>query len=119
VSIEREVPEGYLSITIHEHTAARVRGLGGGQWRAPIHGTSVMVASDGTVLAHVRTLGQRLPSPDRRYSLRVKGVTFTRILPQFSRTRPIVSDLAPYRSMKAAQEAGSAIVQQMIGGGEQ
>lgn len=107
--------EGYLSVEIHALTAAKVRALGMGEWRKPIHGTSVLVAADGkSVLGHVRTLGTQLPVKDRRYSLRINGVTFVRILPLLSLTKPIKSDICPYDTMKAATAAGSALIQQMM-----
>lgn len=108
--------EGYISVEIHAITARKVKAVGGvGEWRAPIHGTSVLVAADGkTVLGHVRTLGIQLPVRDRRYSLRINGVTFIRIVRLLSPTRPIKSDLAPYDTMKAAQAAGSALIARMI-----
>jgi hypothetical protein len=109
-------PAGYLRADIHEFTAARVRAIGGlGEWRKPIHGTSVLVAADGrTVLGHIRTLGMQLPAKDRRYSLKIKGVTFVRILPLLSATQPIRSELAPYDSMKDAQAAGTALIKRMV-----
>jgi hypothetical protein len=110
----KQPPAGYLSVEIHEPTALKVKALGGGEWRKPIHGTSVMVAPDGSVLAHVRTLGIRMPKKMRRYSLRVNGVNFVRILPLLSPTKPIKSDLAPYDTMADAQEAGSALIRQMV-----
>ncbi len=113
--IPKMPPEGFQDVEIHEITAKKVAALGGGEWRKPIHGTAVMVAGDGkTVLAHVRTLGILLPVKDRRYSLRVNGVTFVRVLRLLDPIKPIKSDLAPYDTMKAARIAGSALVSQMI-----
>jgi hypothetical protein len=110
--------DGYLRVELHEITAARVRAAGGaGAWRTPIHGTSVLMSADGlTALGHVRTLGIMLPKAQRRYSLKIKGVTFVRVHPLISKTTPIRSELAAYGTMKAAQEAGSALIRQMVDG---
>lgn len=106
-------PEGYQSVSLQKREFRRALKHSGGGWRDPIHGTWVFAADDGTVLAHVRTLGIRFPKKDRRYSLRVEGVMFTRIAPLVSTTRPINSDLCAYRTPKAALEAGAALVEQL------
>lgn len=95
--------KGFESVEIHALTAAKVKALGGGEWRKPIHGTAVFVAPDGSVLAHVRTLGIMLPVKDRRYSLRL-----------LSPTKPIKSALAPYDTMAAARKADSELIHRMV-----
>lgn len=110
-------PSGYLGVEIHAQTAAEVAALGSAEWRKPIHGTACLVAPDGSVLAHVRTLGSQLPVKDRRYGLRVKGVTFTRIVPMISPTKPIRSDIAAYDTMAEARAAGSELIRQMVQAG--
>lgn len=107
-------PEGYTSVELHAPTAAKVKAGGGlGEWRKPIHGTAVAVAPDGrTVLAHVRTLGTQLPLKMRRYSLRVTGVTFDRLVPLLGRNTK--SDIAPYDTMAAARKAGTALIKQLV-----
>jgi hypothetical protein len=109
---------GYLSADIHGPTASRVRGLGVGEWRKPIHGTALYVAGDGkTPLAQVRTLGILMPLKDRRYILKINGVMFTRTLALVSKAHPIRSDLAPYDTMKEAQRAGDELIRRMMESG--
>lgn len=48
--------------------------LGDAVWRAPIHGTSVLVNSQGKVCASVKEIGFRLKKKDRRYVARIEGV---------------------------------------------
>lgn len=105
--------DGYTSVELHKITGVKVRELGPGEWRKPIHGVSVLVASNGSVLGTVRTLGVLLPKKLRRYVLRVTGVTFVRVVPLIG-PDPIRSDIAPYATMLAAQKAGTALVKQLI-----
>lgn len=48
--------------------------LGAATWRAPIHGTSVLVNAEGKVCASVKELGSQFPKKDRRYAARMDGV---------------------------------------------
>lgn len=106
-------PEGYTDVTIHGPTAAKVKASTGATWRKPLHGTYVLVDDAGNVLGHIRTLGIFLPVKDRRYSLRIHGVLFHRIVPMLSPTRLIPSEAAPYDTPLAARKAGSALIARM------
>jgi hypothetical protein len=111
--ISENYPEGFISARLQAREFRRARKHAGGGWRAAIHGTNVFAAEDGTPLATVRTLGYQLPKRDRRYSLRVEGVTFTRMHPLISTTRPIDSDIAPFETAQRAMDAGSALIERL------
>lgn len=100
-----------MHTTIHALTAAKVAKKTGVAWRKPVNGTAVLVADDGTVLGVIRTQGIFLPVKDRRYSLRVPGVAFTRYVEMLN--RETVIDFASYDTMAEAQKAGLALIQQM------
>lgn len=106
-------PEGYTDVTIHEITAAKLRETTGATWRKPLHGTYVLVDDAGAVLGTIRTLGIFLPVKNRRYSLRVHGVLFHRVVPMLSPTRLIPSEAAPYDTPAAARKAGLALIKRM------
>jgi hypothetical protein len=106
-------PEGYSVAHLARPEIRKALRHAGGAWRPAIHGVYVFAAEDGYPLATVRTLGMLLPKRQRRYSLKILGVTFERILPVISETRPIKSDICAYETAKAALQAGSALIERL------
>ena len=106
-------PKGYLDVELCRPALRKSLRHPGGGWRDAIHGVYVYAADDGTPLAHIRTLGMLIPKKLRRYALRVEGVTFVRIVPLISTSRPIRSDVAGYDTAKAAMQAGSALINRL------
>lgn len=88
------------------------RHLGEGLWRAPIHGTRVLVNTEGKVCGQVRELGMRLPKKDRRYAAKIDGVewwTNNALLPVL-RYLPVRGFLSAKEAMAAVDEARAIIL---------
>lgn len=81
-------------------------------WRAPIHGTRVLVNADGKVCAKVRELGMRLPKKDRRYAANIDGVEWwtTNTLSPECRYLPLRGFLTAKEAMAAIDEARAIIL---------